>query len=159
MVLSSFPSCGRLTFPQHLEIAPHICCLLTFLHCSSISTAPWHSRCPKWETTSLLVVSHWFSAWCPQPSTGGMGQRERVYWHKSCGCEPWGSEHARAGGAQASAGSEVCPPRHCMCNRQCITSAIKRQHRSVPLGSLEWIQEAIFCHFWSKCMCNTDKGI
>ena len=130
MVVSTFPSCGRLIFPQHLEIDPHIWWLLALLHCSRISSAPWHSRCSQWESASLLAVSHRLSACCPQPSTGGTGQRERFCWHKSCGCEPWGSEHARACGAQVTAGSEVCPPRCCMCNSQCIISAIKGQHGS-----------------------------
>lgn len=64
MVVSTFPSCGKLTFPQHLEIAPHIWWLLALLRCSSVSSAPWHSRCLQWESASLLAVSHRLSASC-----------------------------------------------------------------------------------------------
>lgn len=47
VVVSTFPSCGRLTFPQHLDITPRFWWLLPLLHRSSIfqflGTAGAHS--------------------------------------------------------------------------------------------------------------------
>lgn len=75
VVASTFPTCGKLTFPQHLEITPHIWWLLALLCCSS-SSASWHSRCSQWESASLLAVSHQLSACCPQPITGGAERKK-----------------------------------------------------------------------------------
>lgn len=138
VVVSTFPSCGRLTFPQHLEIVPHIWWFLAVCY-SSISSAPWHSRCSQRESASLLAVSYWLSACCPHPAQEGRGREKGSAETNPVAASPGGSEHARA-----VAPRSVLAQRSVLQDAPCAASAFKGQHGSEPLALWSGLSR-LFC--------------
>lgn len=132
MLVSAFPTCGRLTFSQHLESIPHIWQSITVL-CSSISSAFWPSRCSM-ESASLLSAAHQLSACSSRPAQEGQSREQ-------------GATDANPG-ATSMPGSKVprLDERDCCCCLKGLSSkmlCVKQQHHLCHQGQLR--SESLVC--------------